>query len=218
MRGVDATVKFATAAPDGVKRSSGSAVRFPTTVMVVSPATSSSWIWRCARSQSQASLRKHYDEHTPFRLVLVGPQHLGPQHRLVQVELTVEFGHGRGLRLHIDDVVDALGMLGDLVRQPALAPDVDLVDTAAVLADDVEECLQRRSYGALVESGVENDHDFVWTHKEPITSYGLVRPRSFRGRRVACVGNRPRLQEQPLICEIALLVGQALPRSGVIIC
>src|SRR5262245_25439458 len=44
MRGVDATVKFATAAPDGVKRSSGSAVRFPTTVMVVSPATSSSWV------------------------------------------------------------------------------------------------------------------------------------------------------------------------------
>src|SRR6185369_12018888 len=44
MRGVDATVKLATAAPDGVKRSSGSAVRFPTTVMVVSPAaTGSSW-------------------------------------------------------------------------------------------------------------------------------------------------------------------------------
>jgi hypothetical protein len=38
VRGVDATVKLATAAPDGVKRSSGSAVRFPTTVMTVSPA------------------------------------------------------------------------------------------------------------------------------------------------------------------------------------
>src|SRR5665811_759671 len=38
LRGVDATVKFATAAPDGVKRSSGSPVRFPTTVMTVSPA------------------------------------------------------------------------------------------------------------------------------------------------------------------------------------
>ena len=38
VRGVDATVKFATAAPDGVKRSSGSAVRLPTRVMVVSPA------------------------------------------------------------------------------------------------------------------------------------------------------------------------------------
>src|SRR4051812_19468465 len=36
-RGGGATVKFATAAPDGVKRSSGSAVRLPTTVMVVSP-------------------------------------------------------------------------------------------------------------------------------------------------------------------------------------
>ena len=43
IRGVDATVKLATAAPDGVNRSSGSAVRFPTTVIVVSPATRSSW-------------------------------------------------------------------------------------------------------------------------------------------------------------------------------
>src|SRR2546430_14750214 len=38
VRGVDATVKLATAAPDGVKRSSGSAVRVPITVIVVSPA------------------------------------------------------------------------------------------------------------------------------------------------------------------------------------
>ena len=38
VRGVDATVKFATAAPEGVNRSSGSAVRLPTTVMTVSPA------------------------------------------------------------------------------------------------------------------------------------------------------------------------------------
>ena len=38
LRGVDATVKFATAAPDGVKRSSGSLVRLPMIVMTVSPA------------------------------------------------------------------------------------------------------------------------------------------------------------------------------------
>ena len=37
-RGVDAIRKFATAAPDGVKRSSGSSTRLPTTVMTVSPA------------------------------------------------------------------------------------------------------------------------------------------------------------------------------------
>ncbi|MGX1251588.1 hypothetical protein RKD48_004099 [Streptomyces ambofaciens] len=38
VRGVDATRNFATAAPDGVKRSSGSSTRLPTTVMTVSPA------------------------------------------------------------------------------------------------------------------------------------------------------------------------------------
>ena len=38
LRGVDAMVKFATAAPAGVNRSSGSAVRSPTMMMTVSPA------------------------------------------------------------------------------------------------------------------------------------------------------------------------------------
>src|SRR5215212_5042707 len=171
MRGVDATVKLATAAPDGVNRSSGSAVRFPTTVMMVSPATRSSWGGRACCARAYAS-RMTADACSG--LVLVGPQHLGPQHGFVQVELTVELGHRRGLGLHIDDGVDALGMLGDFVRQPALAPDIDLVDGAAVLADDVQERLQRRADGALVKGGVEDDHDFVWTHEDLITSYGLV--------------------------------------------
>src|SRR4051795_1164038 len=37
-RGVEATRNLATAAPDGVNRNSGSSVRLPMTVMVVSPA------------------------------------------------------------------------------------------------------------------------------------------------------------------------------------
>ena len=37
IRLVDATVKLATACPDGVKRSSGSPVRLPTTVIGMSP-------------------------------------------------------------------------------------------------------------------------------------------------------------------------------------
>src|SRR5687768_18166432 len=38
VRGVEAMVKFATAEPDGVNLSSGSLVRLPMTVIVVSPA------------------------------------------------------------------------------------------------------------------------------------------------------------------------------------
>src|SRR5262245_37012893 len=64
-------------------------------------------------------------------------------------------------------------MLGDLVRQPAFAPDVDLLDRSAVLADDLEERLQGRGDGAFVEGGVKDDHDFVWTHGNLITSSGL---------------------------------------------
>src|SRR5688572_6058886 len=40
VRGVEAIRKLATAAPEGVKRSSGSSTRLPTTVMTVSPAMS----------------------------------------------------------------------------------------------------------------------------------------------------------------------------------
>src|ERR1700760_930140 len=82
VRGVEATVNEATAAPDGVKRSSGSAVRLPTTVMTVSPAMAG--------------------------LPGVRAQDLGPQHRLVEVELAVELEDGLGLGYEIDDRVDAL--------------------------------------------------------------------------------------------------------------
>src|SRR5690348_3518092 len=102
--------------------------------------------------------------------VLVGAHHLGAQHRLVEAELAVELGYRRRLGLQVDDDVNALGMLGDLVSQAALAPDVDLVDGPAILADDVEERLQGRGNGAFVERGVKNDHDFVWTHGNLTTS------------------------------------------------
>src|SRR6476659_4599655 len=110
VRGVDATVKFATAAPEGVKRSSGSSVRLPTTVMTVSPAMSA------RRLAAQ----------------LVGAQHLGAQDGLVEVELAVELLDRVRVGGQVDDGVDALGLLGDLEREPATAPDVDLLHGAAV--------------------------------------------------------------------------------------
>src|SRR5215216_2397126 len=76
VRGVAATVKLATAAPDGVKRSSGSAVRLPTTVMTVSPAIAAP----SARSDGRRS---------PLRLA---PQHLGAQHGFVETELAIQLG------------------------------------------------------------------------------------------------------------------------------
>ena len=60
IRGVDATVKFATAAPLGVNRSSGSSVRLPMTVMVTSPCAIAAPYLVSGRStlvRSTASLR-----------------------------------------------------------------------------------------------------------------------------------------------------------------
>src|SRR5581483_11997066 len=98
VRGVDAIVNDATAAPDGVKRSSGSAVRLPTTVMTVSPA------------MAAAS-------------ALVRAQDLGPQHRLVEIQLPVQLLHRGRVRLQVEDGVDALGVLLDLVGHAAPTPD-----------------------------------------------------------------------------------------------
>src|SRR6476646_8819676 len=72
VRGVDAIVKDATAAPDGVNRSSGSAVRLPTTVMRVSPAMATS----ARDGRDGGALR-------------LAPQHLGAQHGLVEPQLPI---------------------------------------------------------------------------------------------------------------------------------
>src|SRR3954454_6411667 len=103
-RGVEATVKFATAAPLGVNRSSGSSVRLPTRVMLVSPAA------------------------MPGLLLRVRSDELGPQHGLVDVELPVELLDGGRLGGHVEKGVHAFDLVPDLVGQPAASPDVDLLD------------------------------------------------------------------------------------------
>src|SRR4029077_12078327 len=84
VRGVDATRNFATAAPEGVKRSSGSSTRLPTTVMTVSPAMGvplggfAAGCLLLLESPSTAELRSS---------VGLGAEDLGPEDRLVQVHL-----------------------------------------------------------------------------------------------------------------------------------
>src|SRR3954452_913646 len=95
VRGVAATVKLATAAPEGVKRSSGSAVRFPTTVIVVSPATGS--------GLGLDSLGR------------LAAQDLGAQHRVLERQLAVQLLDGGRLGVHVEQGVDALRLLVDLV-------------------------------------------------------------------------------------------------------
>src|SRR5690625_3494839 len=104
-RGVDAIVKLATAAPEGVNLSSGSAVRFPITVITVSPAM---------------TLLKP-------RSARVGSDQLGADDGLVQAELTIEFLGQVRRGVHVHHGVDALGVLVDVVGEPAPTPYVRLV-------------------------------------------------------------------------------------------
>ena len=95
---MDATVKLATAAPDGVNRSSGSAVRLPMTVMTVSPAMGVPSCRECALKVEPHLLCCGVGFHprTWVRQIRVRSggyptarpgllaQNLGPQHRVVQ--------------------------------------------------------------------------------------------------------------------------------------
>src|SRR5262245_10025453 len=101
---------------------------------------------------------------TGVRSVSVGTHHLGAQHRLVETELTVELLDRGRLGGEVDDGVDALSTLLDLVGQATPAPHVDVLDAAAVLADDVEVLVERRLDRPLFETRVEDDHHFIGTH------------------------------------------------------
>ena len=134
--------------------------------------------------------------------MLVGAQNLGAQYRFIETELTVEFGYRRWSRLETDNGIDAFGMFGYFVGQPSSTPNVDLLDCSTVFANNVEECIQCWSNRAFVKGGVEDDHNFVWTHENLITSSGLYGHDEVRGRRIACVGNRLRLPDAEFIQEI----------------
>src|ERR1700734_216454 len=191
MRGVEAIRKVATGWPDAVNRSSGSATRLPTTVIGVAPA---------------AIVALQVDSRTSGGLSGVpGPQNLGPQHALVEVELAVELLDGRRLGVQFDDGVDAFRLLVDRVGEATLPPDVELPDLAAVIGNDLEEPLERRLNRALLEVRVEDDHDFVVTHERP-TSSGLTRSRSLRDRRLRATEQRP--------CPQPLTVPRGYDRPG----
>src|SRR5919112_4261423 len=191
VRGVDAIRKFATAAPDGVKRSSGSSTRLPTTVMTVSPAMKGSLSVGSDQSRPTTSAHRCASHrHTEVELhrtwsrcsVSVGTDDLRAEDRLVEGELAVELLDRGRLGVERDDGVDALGVLLDLVGEATAAPHLDGLDGAVIFADDVEVLVERRLDAALFKAGVEDDHDFVCT-QSGLHLLWTRRPRSLRGRR-----------------------------------
>src|SRR5262249_26709253 len=77
-----------------------------------------------------------------------------------------------GRRLQIDDRVNALGLLVDLEREPATAPDVELLHRATRGPDHIQVLIERRGHGALLERRIEDHHEFVMT-QDVLTSCGL---------------------------------------------
>src|SRR5215470_6231989 len=170
-RGVEATRNLATAWPVGVYRSSGSSTRLPARVIWVSPAAIEySWSFRwCFGSRAYGSVA--------FRA-----QDLGPQDRLVQAELAVEFPDGVRLGHHVNDGVNALGLLVDVVGQPPPAPYVDLVHASAPVPDNREELIQRGLDGVFLKTWIEDDHHFVAAHGQ------ILPPLDWRGHGLSVTG------------------------------
>src|SRR5699024_7829954 len=194
-----AMVNDATAIPDCVKRSSGSAVRLPITVMTVSFAMGAPVLlvyggmqvghrYRVVRGGGRCYCEAPTKERHGRRPVearglsgslLVEAHQLGAHHGLVEAELTVELLGGLGLRGEGQDDVDALGLLVDLVGELPLAPDVDVVDGAALGRDDLDELLEGPADGPLIDGRFEDDDHFVlrmFWYPPPVVSAATVSP------------------------------------------
>src|SRR4051812_39149990 len=102
----------------------------------------------------------------------LGPDDLGTQYRLVESQLTVQLGDRGRLGLQIDHRVDTFGLLVDLVREAPAAPHVKLLHRATRGPDHVQVLVERWRYGALLETAIEDHHDFVMT-QDVLTSSGL---------------------------------------------
>src|SRR5258708_4213758 len=120
------------------------------------------------------------------RLAQVRPQDLRPQDRLIQVELTVKLLDSVRFRHHVNDGIDALGLLVDLVGEPSPTPDIDLVHRAASGRDHLQELLKRRLDSTLLKRGVEDDHHLVTAHTLTLP------PLDWRGHGLSVTGGAAR--------------------------
>src|SRR5918996_2059312 len=134
-----ATVKFATWRPEGVNRSSGSSVRLPTRVTLLSAITT--YLPGLLRPNDLAA-----DE-------LVGDAQGALQLR-DRVLRSFERGH---------EVV-ALVLVADLVGEPAIPPPIDVRHLASVVPDEGAEPVHGFLDVALVEARVHDDHGLVISH------------------------------------------------------
>src|SRR5438067_3894441 len=81
-----------------------------------------------------------------------------------QPEGAVELLHRTRLGRHVEEDVEALGALGDLVGEPALAPLVDAVDSAATGLELLGAAVHDRLHLGFLEARLEDDNDFVGPH------------------------------------------------------
>ena len=88
----------------------------------------------------------------------------GTKYRFVQIELAIKFFNRFWTTVHINDCVDTFGLLVDFEGHTTTAPNVELVDFATTVFDDLEICLKAWCDCAFFLFRIENDHEFIMTH------------------------------------------------------
>jgi hypothetical protein len=95
------------------------------------------------------------------------------------------------LGVEVEQVVRALGLVPDLVGEPAASPEVVPDPRATRLLDQVGRALDDLLLPPFGQLGIEHEQDFVCDHvSRDLRSCGLNRP-----RRLASLGNRRRDDE-----------------------
>src|ERR671919_1466291 len=161
--------KFATAAPFGVYRSSGSSTRFP---------TMTTW-FPLAISITTSSLPSRPAMATAGSGGEDLCQLCRPLHDLVADDLIrqgqepLHLGDDRRLRTELDHGVDALGLLPDLEGETPLPPPVDVGNLAALIGEELGDPIDDTGDRLVVRVRVEDDHDLVLPHS---SSCGLRPP------------------------------------------
>src|SRR5215475_4247647 len=119
----------------------------------------------CCHLRLRSSGIVQYRRYREGLSVVLHAQDLGPQNRLVQTELAIEFRDGVRHSLHVDNRVYTLAPLVDLVGEAPATPHVNLVHAPASRGNHGQELLQGWLDGVFLEARVEDDHHFVMAHK-----------------------------------------------------
>ena len=97
-----------------------------------------------------------------------------PHERLEEAQVALQIGGGFVGHGDVQQNILAVALLADLGRQSALALDFHLIHVAAGITDPAFNLLDDAVERGLVQFGLDDANQFVFTHEENLLSMGLL--------------------------------------------